>query len=32
MVNTNYKLTNRLSNHVIAQTLIVGLIGQLKRW
>ena len=33
MVNTTYKLNNKLSNNVIFQTLIVRFTGQLKgRW
>ena len=32
MVSIAYKLNNRLSNHVVAQTIIVGFIGQLKGW
>ena len=30
MVSTTYKLNNRLSNHVVAQTIVVGFTGQLK--
>ena len=32
MVSTTYKLNNRLSYHSVAQTLVVGFIGQLKGW
>ena len=32
MVSTTYRLNNRLSDHVIAQTLVVWFIGQLKGW
>ena len=32
IVSTTYKLNNRLSNHVVAQTLVVRFIGQLKGW
>ena len=32
MVSTTYKLNNRLLDHVVAQTLVVGFIGQLKGW
>ena len=30
MVSTAYKLNNRLPEHVVAQTIIVGFTGQLK--
>ena len=32
MVSTAYKLNNRLPNHVVAQTIVVGFTGQLKGW
>ena len=32
MISTTYKLNNRLSNHAIAQTIVVGFTGQLKGW
>ena len=32
MVSTIYKLNNRQSNHVVAQTLVAGFNGQLKGW
>ena len=32
MVSIAYKLNNRLSDHAVAQTIIVGFIGQLKGW
>ena len=32
MVSTTYKLNNRLSDHVVAQTLVVGFTRQLKEW
>ena len=32
MFSTTYKLNNRLLDHAVAQTLIVGFIGQLKGW
>ena len=32
MVSTTYKLNNRLPDHVIAQTIVVGFTGQLKGW
>ena len=32
MVSTTYKLNNRLSDHVVAQTIVVGFTGQLKGW
>ena len=30
MVSTTYKLNNKLSDHAVAQTIVVGFIGQLK--
>ena len=32
MINTTYKLNNRLLDHPVAQTLVVGFTSQLKRW
>ena len=32
MVSTTYKLNNRLSDHIVAQTIVVGFTGQLKGW
>ena len=32
MVSTTYKLNNRLPNHAIAQTIVVGFTKQLKGW
>ena len=32
MVSTTYKLNNRLSDHVVAQTIVVGFTRQLKGW
>ena len=32
MVSIAYKLNNRLSDHVVAQTIVVGFTGQLKGW
>ena len=32
MVSTTYKLNNRLPNHAVAQTIVVGFTGLLKGW
>ena len=32
MVSTTYKLNNRMSDHAVAQTIVVGFTGQLKGW
>ena len=32
MVSTTYKLNNRLSNHVVAQTIVAGFTSQQKGW
>ena len=32
IVNTTYKLNNRLLDHVVAHTLIIGFTIQLKGW
>ena len=32
MVSITYKLNDRLSDHVVAQTIIVGFTSQLKGW
>ena len=32
MVSTTYKLNNRLPDHAIAQTIVVGFTGQHKGW
>ena len=32
MVSTTYKLNNRLPDHAVAQTIVVGFTGQLKGW
>ncbi|WJZ90314.1 hypothetical protein VitviT2T_009466 [Vitis vinifera] len=32
MVSTAYKLNNRLPDHAVAQTIVVGFTGQLKGW
>ena len=32
MVSTTYKLKNRLSDHVVAQTIVDGFTSQLKGW
>ena len=32
MVSTTYKLNNRLPDHAVAHTIVVGFTGQLKGW